>query len=126
MAIHSNISEDFLDQALQEPEKAAVRAKIQTLSRRGLLSDWGYAVPMVNSCSKNLTQGDATGATGVCISGETEPLSRTNLKDTHNIIIPVADEPLPSDTGLSINVSLLQCTVRFQLYIYTVFLTYLR
>ena len=125
VAIHSNISKDFLVRALQEPEKAVVRAKIQRLSHRGLLGDWGYAVPTVNSCSKNLTQGDATSATGVRISGETEPLSRTNLKDTHNIVIPVADEPLLSDTGSSIDVSPLQRTVCFQLYIYTVFLTYL-
>ena len=125
MAIHSNISKDFLNRALQEPKRAAVRAKIQRLSHCSLLSDWGYAVPTVNSCSKNLTQGDATSATGVRISGEMEPLSWTNLKDTHNIIIPMADEPLLSDTGSSIDVSLLQCTVHFQLYIYTVFLTYL-
>ena len=57
----------------------------------------GYAVPTDNACSKDFTQGATTGATGVCISGETQPvISRVNLKDMHNIIIPVADEPLPS------------------------------
>ncbi|KAF8449209.1 hypothetical protein L210DRAFT_3640833 [Boletus edulis BED1] len=54
--------------------------------------------------------GDDTGATGIRISGKTEPLSRTNLEDTHNILIPVADEPIPSDTGPSIDTSPLHCT----------------
>ena len=118
LAMHSNLGEDFLDHVLQGPEKTRVQAKIQKLSCRGHLGDWGYAVPTDDACSKDFTQGATTGATGVCISGKTQPVSWVNLKDTHNIIIPMADEPLPSGASSLIDTSPLQHTVCFPLYIY--------
>ena len=116
--MHSNLGEDFLDHVLQGPEKTRVQAKIQKLSCCGHLGDWGYAVSMDDACSKDFTQGATTGTTGVCISGETQPVSWVNLKDMDNIIIPVADEPLPSGASSLINASLLQRTVCFPLYMY--------
>ena len=113
LAMHSDVGEGFLDRVLKGPEKDVVRAKIQKLSRRGLLADWGYAVPTDDSRSGNPPQGDDIGATGIRISGKTEPVSCTNLKDAHNILIPVADEPIPSDTSSSIDTSPLHRTVSF-------------
>ena len=113
LAMHNDVWEGFLDQVLKGPEKDVVRAKIQKLSCHGLLANWGYAIPIDYSQSGNPSQGDDTDTTGICISGKTEPVSRTNLKDMHNILIPMANEPIPSGTGSSINTSPLHHMVSF-------------
>jgi hypothetical protein len=83
---------------------------------------------MDDACSKDFTQDATTGTTGDHISGETQSVSWTDLKDMHNIVISVADEPLLSGAGSLIDTSPLQHTVYFPLYIYSVaiFLIYAR
>ncbi|KAF8440257.1 hypothetical protein L210DRAFT_802559, partial [Boletus edulis BED1] len=107
MAIHSKLGEDFLDRVLEEPKRATIRAKIQRLPCRGFLGDWGYAFPMYDSSCNNLTPSTTS---GIHVKGETAPLSLSDLRDTHDIIIPIAEEPLPSNSGLSVDASPLQCT----------------
>ncbi|KAF8546898.1 hypothetical protein OG21DRAFT_1490718 [Imleria badia] len=108
LAIHSDLSHDFLDRVLQGPKKVVVQAKIQTLLHRGHLGDWGYAVPTDDSPR----EGPTPSATGIHVSSGDALLSLPDLKNTHNIMItiPVADKPLPSDSCLSINASPLHRT----------------
>lgn len=116
-ALHSNLGEDFLARVLEETDKVTIRAKIQTLPRRGHLGDWGYAVPSDDSaCNDDLQTPDIT--PGIYVSGEAAPLRQSDLKNVHNIVIPVADEPLPSDSSLSTDANPLHRTVRGGLYIY--------
>ncbi|KAF8545847.1 hypothetical protein OG21DRAFT_1491853 [Imleria badia] len=103
MLMHNNFDTDFLDRVLQEPERTTIHTKIQSMPRCGLLVDWGYAVP-VNAAPINVFPADkpTLGATpAVHVEGEDKLIPCTCLKDMHNIVIPVADEPLPSDFGLS-------------------------
>ena len=110
MVIHSKLGEGFLDRVLQESKRAAIRVKIQRLPRRGLLSDWGYAVPTYDFSCNNLTP---AASSGIHVKGETAPLSPSDLRNTHDIIIPMAKEPLLSDSSSSIDASPLQRTVRY-------------
>ncbi|KAG6374959.1 hypothetical protein JVT61DRAFT_3716 [Boletus reticuloceps] len=105
--MHDDPNTDFINQVLQEPERSNMHARIQGISRRGLLGDWGDAVP-VNVSPSDEHALCATPA--IRVEGETKPLPLTNFKGTHSIIIPVADEPLPSDSGFSTDASPLQCT----------------
>jgi len=45
-AVKSELGVDFLDQALQEPDRSQVHEKIKALPCCSLLGDWGYAVPI--------------------------------------------------------------------------------
>lgn len=86
-----NLDTDFLNRALQEPERTQLHTKIQSLPRRGLLADWGYAVPITNTSSDECAS-DAPA--GVRVEGEENTLPRSELSDGHSIVIPVVDEPL--------------------------------
>ena len=105
LAMQSDLGVDFVDRALQEPECTRIQEKIHKLSRRGLLGDWGYGIPM----------GDvhhSSGPTpGIRVAGQTKVLGRKDLHDTHSIVIPVADQPLPEDASESVDASPLQRTV---------------
>ena len=105
LAMQSDLGVDFIDRALQEPERTRIQEKIHKLSGRGLLGDWGYGIPM----------GDvhhSLGPTpGIRVAGQTKVLRRKDLHDTHSIVIPVADQPLPEDASESVDASPLQCMV---------------
>lgn len=109
LAIHNDLGEDFLGALQVEPEKAELQGKIQKLSRRGLLCDWGYAVPTGDT--EDFTQGDVS---GIRSSSENEPLSRAKLTNSHNIVIPVADDPLPHNSDSPIDANPLHRTVSFR------------
>ncbi|KAF8548783.1 hypothetical protein OG21DRAFT_1526253 [Imleria badia] len=95
-----NLNTDFLNRALQEPERTQLHTKIQSLPHHGLLADWGYAVPITRCAS------DAP--VGVHLKGEENTLPRSELSDGHSIIIPVVDKPLPHSSGSSIDANPLQ------------------
>ena len=115
LVMQSNLGVDFVDQALQEPECIRIQEKIYKLSRHGLLGDWGYGIPM----------GDvhhSSGPTpGIRVAGQTKVLGRKDLCDTHSIVIPVADQPLPEDASESVDASPLQHTVCILWHTYTSF-----
>ena len=115
LAIHSRLGEAFLDQVLQEPKRTAIRAKIQKLPRHSLLGDWGYAVPIDNPHCNDPTP-DATPV--IHVKADTSLLSQSNLRDTHEIIIPVAGEPLPSDSSTAIDGSPLHRMVHISCQIF--------
>lgn len=111
-ATQSNLGVNFLGRVLQETEKVKIEAKIQALSRRGLLGDWGYAVPIQDPSCKDLRI--PVNTPGICVKHDSETVvrSQSDLRNTDNIVIPVIDEPLPGDAGLSTDTNPLHRTVR--------------
>ncbi|KAF8545761.1 hypothetical protein OG21DRAFT_1491948, partial [Imleria badia] len=105
--IHDSLGTDFINQVLQEPERTKIYARIQSIPPHGLLGDWGYAVLVDVSSSVKLALGTTP---AVRVDGEKQPIPQTDLKDMHSIVIPVADKPLPSDSGFSMDASPLQRT----------------
>ncbi|KAF8124294.1 hypothetical protein EV363DRAFT_1299830 [Boletus edulis] len=134
-AMQSDLGVDFVDHVLHGSERARIREKIQKLSRRGLLGDWGYAIPVPNNSSPD-SQPQAPSATAIPTGSNSSSdmqsqvphhstpvlhvmdqtkhsvVSPDNLLGTHDIVIPVADEDLPNDTSLAIDKSALQRTLQ--------------
>ena len=101
LAMQSDLSMDFVDRVLQEPKRTQIQVKIQKLPHRSLLGDWGYGIPMGDRDSSSATP-------GIQVASETKVLGKKDLRDVHNIVIPVADQPLPEDASASVDASLLQ------------------
>ena len=99
--MQSDLGMDFIDQVLQEPKHTRIQVKIQKLPRRGLLGDWGYGIPTGDRDSSSTTP-------GIQVASETKVLGKKDLRDVHNIVIPVADQPLPEDASASVDASPLQ------------------
>ncbi|KAI9570933.1 hypothetical protein HD554DRAFT_2037123 [Boletus coccyginus] len=105
--IHDDLSTDFINRVLQEPERSNIHAKIQSIPHCGLLGDWGYAIPVNVSPSDKFALGITP---AVHVDSEKQPISQTDLKDMHSIVIPIADKSLSSNSGFSMNASPLQRT----------------
>ena len=113
-AVKSKLGVDFLDRALQEPDRSQVHEKIKALPRHSLLGDWGYTVPINKANSLVADPSTLAAAPRICVGQQNASLlvSCAELLNTNNVVIPVADEPFDHDFDTSFDASPLHCMVR--------------
>ena len=116
MAMQSTLGVDFVDRVLDESRRTRIREKVQKLSCRGLLGDWGYAVPIHGDSSSDKVPPTLVTPPMLCVIDQTVqmepvPVSPDRLHGMHSIIIPMANQPLPNDSSISADESVLQRTV---------------
>ena len=74
---------------MSEEQREHICKRIDNLTRRGLLADWGYAVPIAPSPSPSESPSPAA-------------INDSELPTTHNLSPSVVDEPLPVVNGVPI------------------------
>ena len=74
---------------MSEEQREHICKRIDNLTRRGLLADWGYAVPIAPSPSPSKSLSPAA-------------VNNPELPTTHNPSPSVVDEPLPVVNGVPI------------------------
>ena len=80
----------FMDR-MSEEQREHICRRIDNLTRRGLLADWGYAVPIAPSPSPSPSESLSPAA-----------VNNPELPTTHNPSPSVVDEPLPVVNGVPI------------------------
>ena len=113
VAMQSTLSVDFVDHVLDESRRTRVQEKIQRLSHRGLLGNWGYTVPIhsdsfSDKASPMLVTPPLLHVIDPTMQMEPVPIFLDHLHGTHSIVVPVADQPLLNDSGMSADESVLQ------------------